>query len=243
LSAPTVDLEIVNVIEEGLLIDAPHGARTICTADAFVMSAWRGNTEMKNWHRNLDTDELYLHRQGPPITIRGRQFEPETVVLEQNQCALLDRGFIHSVSGPDAPQSVIVIVERLLPKVYERPPIEFAQELERKATFPPVIDLTEESARFTPPYRYPQNVLFECEAYTVELHVRSEGSILRPQTDHERDHVWYVLKGEVRLDTGAEGEGPVLHEEQLTKVSAGTHYRAVSLTEITVSLLFRRRLG
>jgi mannose-6-phosphate isomerase-like protein (cupin superfamily) len=244
VSAPAaIDLEIVNVIEQGLLIDAPHGARTICTADGFVVCVWCGNTEMKNWHRNMDSDELYLHRQGPPITVRGRQFEPETLVLRENQCALLDRGFIHSVSGPDSPQSIIVIIERLLPKEYERPPVEYAHEVERTARFPSIIDLTEESSRFTPPWRYPQVTLFETESYTVDLYVRSEGSIVRPITDDERDHVWYVLKGDIRLDVGAEGEGPVLSDEQMAKVPAGTHYRSVGLSEYTVSLLIRRRLG
>ena len=232
---------VIDVSADAARVEHPHGATLLVGADGFMIHAWIGNGRMPDWHRNIDVDELWIHAEGPPITIMSRQFGDSTAVLEHGQLILLPQGIIHSADAPPEPRLTIVIVETTL-HGYTRPSVAAALATEALEAKPSVVDLNEEATRFTPPWRYPQVEVVSADGFTVELHVRSEGSILRRGCDQARDHVWYVLQGEVLFEGDEEGQGVILGGQQMVNMTAGTAYRPVSVSQCSVALLFRRKV-
>jgi mannose-6-phosphate isomerase-like protein (cupin superfamily) len=229
---------VVDVVREANKIPFPHGSVLLVDADGFMIHAWLGNEKLANWHRNVDVDELWIHYQGPPITVDTQQKGPATVVLHEGQMALLPRGAVHTSDAPAEPRATVVIVEKSIPD-YPRWPVVDAERLSASQLEFNVIDLNEEVKNFTPPWRYPQVDLLRADGFTVQLHVRSEGSLIRRYVPTS-DAVWFVLKGQVQLETEGEGKGPVLGEGDMAKVPAGVLYRPVALSVWTAALLIVR---
>jgi mannose-6-phosphate isomerase-like protein (cupin superfamily) len=233
-----VPVVVVDVLREAEKIPFPHGSVLLVEADGFMIHAWLGNEKMANWHRNVDVDELWIHYKGPPITVDTQQLGPATVVLHEGQLALLPRWAVHTSDAPAEPRATVVIVERSIPD-YPRWPVADAERLSAAPLEVKLIDLNEEIRNFTPPWRYPQTELVRADGFTIQLHVRSEGSLVRRYTPPS-DEVWFVLKGQVQLETEGEGKGPTVGEGEMAKVPAGILYRPVALTAWTAALLIRR---
>jgi quercetin dioxygenase-like cupin family protein len=230
---------VLSIFAEAEKIPFPHAARRVVEADAFMIHVWIGNEKLPNVHRNIDVDELWIHMQGPPITVTSTEAGPEKIVLNAGEMVLLPRGAVHTSDAAAEPRAVVAIVEKTIHE-YPRWPVADADRLDSAVPMK-MVDLRQEIASFTPPWRYQQVELLQADGFVVGLHVRSEGSLVPRASDSEHDHAWLVLKGEIQLETEGEGKGPVLREGDVSLVKRATLYRPVARSKWTAALIIRGR--
>ena len=231
----TVDM--VHVVTEASQIPFPHASRRLVQADAFMILAWIGNTKLPNWHRNVDVDELWIHYQGPVVTVTTDQ-SPTPIPLREGEMLLIPRGVLHTSDAAAEPLAIIAIAERRIVD-YDRRAVDPKGARLDAAEPLAAVSWNDEIGRYTPPWRYPQVRLLSADAFDVEVMARAEGS-LRPRGSNPRfDEVWLVMKGRVQIECETEGDGPIVEAGWMARIPAGLLHRPVALEPWTAALVLR----
>jgi hypothetical protein len=202
----------------------PHRPRLAARAGALGAFLVQARGPMPYFHRNPDSDELWIPLADAPVAVVR---ETQTRELRHGQAAILPRGVEHRAQGEDR-HTPLLVVERLLPHA-TTPDVELR-----------VFDVAGLGEAPTRAWTQPARPLWSSEGLLVEGHARPEG-MLREPARLDAPELWFVWRG--RLALAWNGRFPALEAGagELLSLPAGGEARVVSVRPDTVALRIQAR--
>jgi mannose-6-phosphate isomerase-like protein (cupin superfamily) len=185
---------------------------------------------MPHVHRNPESDEWWLVREGGPVEAR---VEGREASVPEGHALLVPRGVAHLAHGP-TDGATMLVVERL-PWSPPRSPSPPAGRAEVPLD---VLDLRGLSRAYTPPWSFSSRPLLSTDSFVVETYARPEG-MLRPEAMTEGPELWLVLRGALGVELGDAPPSTIAPADHALTLPAGLTCRVVSLHPDTVALRVR----
>lgn len=208
-----MSFEVINLSDVAKRIGQPFTLRPLARIGHLIVSVFVCQGEI-DWHKHVDEDELFLVHEG----LIHLETDRGNLSLMAEEMALVPKGVYHR--SKSSLRSIVVLVRSIL--FTERtnghrhfyttdadPPLE-------KIRLAPLVPAGPEPYRLT--------TLAQVEDFEVRL-IAGQGQS-EPQTTHADGAFWMVVRGGLRIETGA-GEEVEVTTGEMTVVPPEIAYRLV----------------